>query len=119
MAPGVRPTAPPQVRQRQHRAGLRHMQVQRRQETYHPATIQVFEQWCRRTEDLVVIPAAFGNTDANATVDDADLWLRPFGAQRVPSMSVPKPEPLQQALFGASAAIRRRRAVPRAVGRLL
>ena len=72
------------------------------QETYHRATMQVFEQWCRAApEDLVVIPAAFGNTAANATVDDAELWLRPFSAQQVLSMSlVPKPEPLQQALFG-------------------
>ena len=72
------------------------------QETYDRATMQVFEQWCRAApEDLVVIPAAFGNTAANATVDDADLWLRPFSAQQVLSMSlVPKPEPLQQALFG-------------------
>ena len=91
------------------------------QETYHRATIQVFEQWCRAAPEDLVIPAAFGNTDANATVDDVDLWLRPFSAQPVLSMSlVPKPEPLQKPSLGINAAIRHRAcAVPRAVGRLL
>ena len=104
LAPGVKPAAPAPSEYANSSIALAFVTTWSNawQETYHRATIQVFEQWCRAApEDLVVIPAAFGNTDASATVDDADLWLRPFSAQPVLSMSlVPKPEPLQQALFG-------------------